>query len=65
MELCECERRFETIDAINQHITATKRKGPHRHLSKEEQEFRRKEMLVKAAKEFEELSILLFKKSTS
>ena len=59
MEKCECDRRFDTLDGLHQHIKATKKIGPHRHLTHEEREIRRKEIWAKSAKEFEELSNMI------
>lgn len=59
MEICECERRFETLDSIEQHINATKRKGSHRRKTPEEIEARRKEIWASSAKEFEELANMI------
>ncbi len=59
MEICECERRFETLDCIEQHIKATRKKGLHRRKTPEEIEARRKEIWAKSAKEFEELANMI------
>ena len=59
MEICDCERRFETFDSIRQHIKATKKKGPHRRKTPEEIEARRKEIWAAASKEFGELATMI------
>ena len=59
MEVCECERRFETIDSINQHIKTTKRKGVHCRKTAEEIEARRDAIWAEAARKFEDLALEL------